>query len=48
LILCAELAESLGQQAATSEILRVIASSPTDIQAVLDAVAEIEENAFRT
>jgi hypothetical protein len=35
-----ELVESLGQQAATSEILRVIASSPTDIQPMLDAVAE--------
>ena len=35
-----ELSESVAQQAATSEILRVIASSPTDPQAILDALAE--------
>ena len=43
----AELQETLNQQTATSEILKVISSSPTNVQPVLDAIVNSASSLFR-
>jgi signal transduction histidine kinase len=43
-----ELAQARAQQAATAEILRIIASSPSDVQPVFDAIVESASRLFGT